>query len=37
MNYTEKSDRRELKDRDDIKILKTGEKQLYQYSWIVVQ
>ena len=37
MSYTAKSDHRELKDRDQIKILKPGEKQVYTYSWIVVK
>ncbi|MGM9958189.1 MAG: hypothetical protein ACI32B_02960 [Erysipelotrichaceae bacterium] len=30
-------DYRELKDRDNIKILKPNEKETYKYSWIVVQ
>ena len=30
-------DYRELKDRDNIKILKPNEKETYKYSWIVVE
>lgn len=37
MSWTAKDDHRELKDRDNIKILKPNEKETYKYSWIVVK
>ena len=37
MSWTAKDDHRELKDRDNIKILKPNEKETYKYSSIVVE